>query len=118
MVLRFVVVLVASLAVASVAGAACLTCVGNGIGYEGQCVPSSNGRCSYTCCLWDEGTYCDTRERTFGCAEEGSVVIVPAAYFGTKLPMQIEGSALRLRLGKGQPVERTCAASFARQRRS
>jgi hypothetical protein len=45
-------------------------------------------------------------------------VIVPPAYFGTKLPMQMEGSTLRLRLGKGQPVERTCAASFVRQRQS
>jgi hypothetical protein len=106
--LRLAVVFVASLAIASLAHAACLTCIGDGATNDGTCQPSSNGRCSYTCCLSDQGSGCDVRERTFGCSDE---LVMPAAYFATPLPFQMQGSALRLRLGKGKPLPRQCAAS-------
>ena len=108
---RLVLVFIASLAAASLANAACLTCIGDGTSGDGFCQPSSNGRCSYTCCLWDAGTPCSVWERTFGCSED-SPLLIPSAYFGTPLPMQMQGSSLRLRLGKGKPVQRQCAASI------
>lgn len=109
--LRLVVVFLATLAVTSVASAACLTCISDGTSRDGFCGPSSNGRCTYTCCLWDEGTPCSTMESDFGCGEE-SPLIVPAAYFSSALPMQTQGSSLRLQLGKGKPVQRQCVASI------
>jgi hypothetical protein len=112
---RLAVLFVATLALAATADAACLTCIGNGIGWDGTCQPSYNTRCSYTCCLWDEGTPCDVRENTYGCAE-GSPLIVPSIYFASRLPMQTAGSALRVSLGKGKPVQRECAPSIRLKR--
>ncbi|HYI12452.1 MAG TPA: hypothetical protein VEK57_25585 [Thermoanaerobaculia bacterium] len=107
---RYVVLLVASLAVASVASAGCLTCVPQNPQGEGTCEPTTSGWCTYTCCLWEAGTRCYVNENIYPCAPDG-LGVVPATYFASKLPLQTEGSALRLRLGKGIPVQRKCAAS-------
>jgi hypothetical protein len=108
---RLVVVFVASLAVASFASAACLTCIPDGVHGWGYCGPSTNGRCTYTCCLWDPGTSCPVYENVYPCAPEDPL-LVPTAYFSSALPTQVEGSSLRLRLGKGKPVREKCAASI------
>jgi|GEM_PF-4662293 len=118
MTLRLVVLFFALLAIASVADAQCLTCVSNGISPDGTCEPSSNGRCSYTCCLSDQGTRCNTRENTYGCSGD-NLYIVPTEYFATALPLQMRGSSLRLKLGSGKPVQRKrCNLSLMRQQQT
>ena len=112
MTVRLVVLFVASLAVASVAGAACLTCVPDGIHGWGHCEPTTSGWCTYTCCLWDPGTRCVVNENIYPCAE---APLMPSPYFATALPLVTEGSALRLRLGPAKPVQRKCAALPARR---
>jgi hypothetical protein len=107
---RLVVLLVASLALASVASAACLTCVPDGVHGWGYCQPTTSGWCTYTCCLWDPWTSCYVYENVYRCADVDALVVVPSAYFGTTLPMQTEGSALRLMVVKAKPVQRDCAA--------
>ena len=110
--LRLVFLFLVSLGFASMAGAACLVCVGNGLTDQGTCEPAS-GYCQGYCCLMDPGQRCTIGERYWGCEEEAAVV--PTAYFGTPLPLQTEGSTLRLRLGKGvKPMQRPCTgAEFA-----
>jgi len=110
---RLVVLFVASLAVASVAGAACLTCVPTGINGWGSCEPTTSGWCTYTCCLWDPGTRCVVYENVYQCAEGPQ--LMPSPYFATTLPLYTEGSALRLRLGPAKPVQRKCGPLPARR---
>ncbi|HET8776000.1 MAG TPA: hypothetical protein VFP80_19535 [Thermoanaerobaculia bacterium] len=109
---RLALLFFASLTFASMAGAACLVCVGSGLGNDGTCQPSL-GICQGWCCLVDEGTPCSTGERIWGCSEGGWVV--PTAYFASPLPLRTEGSALRLRLGPAvKPTPRRCeGAAFA-----
>lgn len=65
--------------------------------------------CSYWCCLSPgQGTWCSGRDKYYGCSE--GAVQVPSVYFASKLPLVTEGSALRVRLGPAQPVERKCNA--------
>jgi hypothetical protein len=112
MTVRLTVLFVASLAVASAAGAACLTCVPTGVHGWGSCQPTTGGWCTYTCCLWDPGTRCVVDENIYQCADEP---LVPSPYFATTLPLYTEGSALRLRLGPAKPVQRKCAPLLARR---
>ena len=116
---RLALLFLASLTFASMAGAACFVCVGNGTGNDGTCQPSL-GICQGWCCLQDQGTGCATNERIWGCSEDEWVM--PAAYFATPLPLRTEGSALRLRLGPSvKPMPRRCeGAAFAmmQERRS
>lgn len=111
MALRFAVLLVASLAIASAADAACLTCIRTSIGDDGRCGPSNDGLCSYWCCLLDEGAPCSMTDHRYECATDGPVA-VPAVYFASKLPLVTEGSAVRLRLGKAKPIDRKCGAAL------
>ncbi|HEY0139887.1 MAG TPA: hypothetical protein VGF48_03265 [Thermoanaerobaculia bacterium] len=113
MTVRLVLLFVASLAVASVAGAACLTCVPTGIQGWGSCEPTTSGWCTYTCCLWDPGTRCVVDEHVYPCAEEP--LRAPSPYFATTLPLYTEGSALRLRLAPAKPVQRKCGPLLARR---
>jgi hypothetical protein len=118
--LRLVFLFLVSLGFASMAGAACLVCVGEGWNDEGTCQPAW-GVCQGWCCLLDPGQWCTTGERIWGCSEEPS--IMPTAYFSTRLPLQTEGSTLRLQLGKGvKPMQRRCTgaefAMMAKERRS
>src|SRR5687768_6561770 len=114
--LRILLAVAASLLFASAAGATCSICVDYG-GGEGRCYASSNGYCSESCCLSDPGAPCIAWEYLYPCAE--GFGNMPSAYFGTKLPLLTEGSALRLRLGKGIRPERTCSApTLPRQARS
>ncbi|HEX7151664.1 MAG TPA: hypothetical protein VF618_09270 [Thermoanaerobaculia bacterium] len=108
---RLVLLFCASLAVASAASASCSACMPQDRWRPGTCQPTP-GFCSGYCCLMDVGSYCeyDPYDRFWGCSEEGFAV--PASYFATPLPALTEGSALRLRLGKGiQPAERRCAGA-------
>lgn len=110
--LRLIFLFLLSLGCASMAGAACLVCVGDGWGDDGTCQPAW-GYCQGMCCLMDPGQRCTTGERYWGCSDEPS--IMPSAYFATRLPLQTEGSALRLRLGEGvKLMQRRCTgAEFA-----
>lgn len=109
MTFRLVVLFALTLAVASTASAACLTCVPRNLSGDGSCQPSDNGRCTYTCCLSDPGQYCVMGEHQFNCSEE-----IPSAYFTTRAPIETEGSSLRLRLGKGKPVAKKCGPVIPR----
>ncbi|HEV7919435.1 MAG TPA: hypothetical protein VGR02_01455 [Thermoanaerobaculia bacterium] len=111
---RIAVVFLALLALGSVARAECLTCVPLGVGRDGTCQPTTSGRCTYTCCLWDLGTYCVTNENVYNCFQDDPFVI-PSSYFTTALPLQTRGSALRLMMGKGKPVQQKCAGSLMRK---
>lgn len=109
--LRLILLFFASLTVASVASAGCNICVAPDRWSAGTCQPSP-GVCSGYCCFLDAGSYCDydPRDRFWGCSEEGFAV--PASYFSTPLPALTEGSALRLRLGKGvQPSQKRCTGA-------
>lgn len=115
--LRLVLLFFASLALASVAGASCSMCVAPDRWSPGTCEPSP-GFCSGYCCLMDVGSRCDynPEDRTWGCSEEGFAV--PASYFASSLPILTEGSALRLRFGKGiQPSQKPCAGASVMTRR-
>lgn len=113
MAIRFVVLLIASLALAATVSAQCEVCqVSPGDPYwMGTCQPMPGATmCSYSCCLQPgQGAGCSMRDRYFGCGEGGAVQ-VPSLYFASKLPLVTEGSALRVRLGPAQPVERKCNA--------
>jgi hypothetical protein len=111
--LRVAVLFVALLAFGATLHAACLTCVPLGVGQDGTCQPTTSGRCTYTCCLWDQGTYCVTNENVYNCVPEEKFM-VPSNYFTTSLPLQTRGSALRLLMGKGKPVQQKCAWSPVR----
>jgi hypothetical protein len=112
MAFRLAVLLVVSLAVAAAADAACLRCVQTGVQERyGTCEQSWDGYCSYPCCFMIEGESCQIINWTYECAPA-----MPSAYFGTKLPLVTEGSALRLRLGKATPVQRKCAAGAVPRR--
>lgn len=116
--LRFVLLFFASLAFASVASASCSMCVAPDRWSAGTC-ESSPGFCRGYCCLLDVGSYCeyDPMDRTWGCSEEG--FMIPASYFSSSLPTLTEGSALRLRLGKGiQPSQQRCAGASLMTRKA
>jgi hypothetical protein len=58
----------------------------------------------------DQDSFCSTNERYWGCSDEG--VIAPSSYFATSLPLVTQGSALRLRLGKGvRPAQKQCSGT-------
>jgi hypothetical protein len=105
---RLVLLFVASLAVTTAASAGCNICFSYDR-WEGTCQASGGPWCQGMCCLTDEGAWCDPMERVWGCSEQG--VAVPASYFSTSLPAVTEGSALRLRLGKGLSPARKCAGA-------
>jgi hypothetical protein len=108
--LRYVVLLIASLAVATVASGACVTCVPENPQGEGYCQPTTSGWCTYTCCLMGFGARCVVGENIYRCVDIDGFGQTP--YFASRLPMHTEGSALRLRLGKGIPAQAKCAASL------
>lgn len=112
--LRFALVFLALLAFGGLAHAACLTCVPLGVGQDGTCEPTTSGRCTYTCCLWDQGTRCVMNENQYPCFE-GDPFMIPNAYFTTSLPLETRGSALRLMLGKGRPLQQKCTRSLMRK---
>ncbi|HKO56958.1 MAG TPA: hypothetical protein VJ276_13870 [Thermoanaerobaculia bacterium] len=114
---RVAVIFVALLAVGSVARAECLACVPLGVGPDGTCQPTTSGWCQYTCCLWGLGAYCETNENIYRCVDPDGFVI-PSAYFTTSLPLETQGSKLRLMIGKGRPVQQRCAASALLQKSS
>ena len=113
MTVRFVVLLIASLALAVTASAQCEICQVNGgepWWGDGTCQPlPGSTMCSYWCCLLPgQGTACTGRDSYHGCSD--GLVQVPSTYFASKLPLVTEGSALRVRLGPAKPVERKCNA--------
>jgi hypothetical protein len=115
--LRLVLLFFASLALASVASASCSMCVTLDRWTPGTCEPTP-GYCRGYCCLLDVGSYCeyDPADRIWGCSEEG--LAVPASYFASPLPLRTEGSALRLRLGKGiDPSQKRCSGASMMLRR-
>lgn len=116
MTVRLAVLLVASLAVAAVADAECLKC-GSSLTESGWafCEPSSDGYCQYPCCFRDPGEACWTGGDLYQCAGGGEL-LVPSVYFGTRLPLVTEGSALRLQLVKAEPVRQKCAPGMPRRR--
>ncbi len=114
--LRILLALVVSLAFASVAAAQCAHCVRSGVGDDGYCEATWSGWCSESCCLFGAGAPCVMNEYYYPCME--GFASIPVMYFATKLPMQTEGSALRLRLGNGIPVKECKAATLLRQTRS
>jgi hypothetical protein len=118
MTFRLAVLLVASLAVAAAADAACLRCVQSGVQENmGTCEQSWDGYCSYPCCFMTEGERCEIFHWTYECATGGGALLVPSSYFATSLPLVTEGSALRLRLVKAQPVRRgQCGATLLSRR--
>ena len=95
-----------TLSLAAVASAQCSICVSDSLRFDGRCQVMPGNRCSYTCCLWGEDAFCDTREQQFGCSD--GVAVIPANYFASTLPRVTEGSALRVRIGKAQPVRKRC----------
>lgn len=110
--MRYAMVLLASLAFATAANAGCNTCVPINTEGDGTCQPTTSGWCTYTCCLWDLGAYCTMQERSYRCVDvDAQFQEMPPVYFATKLPLLMEGSALRLRLGKGIPAPQRCAAT-------
>ena len=120
MAIRFVVVLIAALALAVTADAACEYCqvnAGQPWWGDGTCQPLPGSiSCSYWCCLFPgEGAWCSGRDSYHGCSD--GLVQIPSQYFGTKLPLVTEGSAVRLRLGPAKPVERACSAIIPPRRR-
>lgn len=118
MAMRIVVLLIASLALAVTAQAACELCqVNPGQPWwgDGTCQPSYNGRCSYWCCLSDPGAWCSGRDSTYGCSE--GLALMPSLYFASKLPLVTEGSALRFHIGPAKPVQKDCAAVIPPRRK-
>jgi hypothetical protein len=120
MAVRIAVLLIASLALAMTAQAACEYCqVGPGQPWwgDGTCQPlPGSTMCSYWCCLNPgEGAWCTGRDSYHGCSD--GLVQVPSQYFATKLPLMTEGSALRLHLGPAMPVQRTCRAVLPPRRK-
>lgn len=114
--LRILLAVVISLAFASVAAAQCAHCVRSGVGDDGYCEATWSGWCSETCCLFGPGAPCVMNQYYYPCMD--GFASIPVMYFGTKLPMQMEGSTLRLQLGKGIPVKECTAAKRLRQARS
>ena len=120
MTVRVVVLLIASLAIAVAAQAACEYCqvnAGEPWWGDGTCQPlPGSTQCSYWCCLNPgTGAWCSGRDSYHGCSD--GLVQVPSLYFASKLPLVTEGSALRLRLGPAKPVERACSAILPPRRR-
>jgi hypothetical protein len=119
MAVRFVVLLIASLALALSASAQCEICqvnAGEPWWGDGTCQPSPGATmCSYWCCLMPgQGAWCSGRDRYFGCSD--GVAEIPSMYFASKLPLVTEGSTLRVRLGPAKPVARRCSAAIPPRR--
>ncbi|HEX7151665.1 MAG TPA: hypothetical protein VF618_09275 [Thermoanaerobaculia bacterium] len=114
--LRVAFLFAALFAFGSVASAQCLTCQKlGGMGTQPTCQESSSGGCSGICCYSDVGTPCTQPDWWYPCPNGMAAGAQPAPdfYFTSRLPMQTQGSALRVQLGKGKRAlpPRKCGAA-------
>jgi hypothetical protein len=104
--LRLVLLLFASLAVASLASAqgGCLDCV------SGTCQQSADGLCDKTCCNRPVGVSCVSTMFTLECAARSPVPF----YFTSRMPQHTEGSLVRLQYAPAvQAPPLKCGAAVA-----